>query len=168
MKKGFTLIEILVVVAIIGLLAAMATYSYQRARSAAMVAAAKDELRSIAQSVTLYQNDYSVFPPDTNRDIPPGLEAYLAPGLWPDAPWPGSVYDWDNWEDPDTGESIYQISIRFCPLGEPDLCRFPQEKWAQYFDIYSSVYYCMGGPCRPHINKPIDYPGYCVNCANQN
>ena len=165
-RKGFTLIELLVVIAIIGLLATAATYAYQKARSAAYLAAAKDELRSIAQSLQLYLNDYGTYPDDTSRDIPPGLEVYLAPGLWPDAPWPNSIYDWDNWEDPVTDQEIYQISIRFCPIGIPEECRFPRDPWAQDFDIYSSVYYCLAGTCRPHIAKPVDHPGFCVNCSD--
>ena len=164
MKKGFTLIEILVVIAIIGLLAVSAVYSYQRARQAAYLAAAKDELRSIAQALHLYLNDYGSYPADTSRDIPPGLEVYLAPGLWPDAPWPGSVFDWDNWTDTATGQKIYQVSIRFCPVGHPEQCRFPQTDWAANFDINSSVYYCLEGPCRAHVDKSATHPGLCVNC----
>lgn len=162
--KGFTLIELLVVVAIIGVLVMLGVYAMQRARDHAYMAAAKDELKSISQSLQLYMNDFGYYPPDTSRNIPPGLETYLAPGLWPDAPWPGSVFDWDNWIDPATSQHIYQISIRFCPIGKPEECRFPRDAWAKDFDIYSSVYYCIEGPCRAHIDRPIDHPGYCVNC----
>ena len=164
---GFTLVELLVVIAIIGILSSVVLSSLGRAREAAYSVKAKKELRSIHESLEMYkdENDGN-YPSDTNRDIPPGLEQYLAPGIWPDAAWPGSVFDWDNWDDPDTGEKIYQISIRFCPIGEPDECRFPNEEWAQDFDINSSVYYCVSGPCRAHISMPMDHPGYCVNCAN--
>ncbi|PIP86331.1 hypothetical protein COV42_01620 [Candidatus Campbellbacteria bacterium CG11_big_fil_rev_8_21_14_0_20_44_21] len=162
--KGFTLIELLVVMAIIGIFSSIVLSSMSRAREAAYFTRAKKELRSIYESVELFTIDNSNYPPDANRDIPPGLEQYLAPGIWPDAAWPGSVFDWENWDEPGTGEKIYQISIRFCPLGQPDECRFPNQDWAENFDINSSVFYCLKGPCRPHIGKPPNHPGYCVNC----
>jgi hypothetical protein len=128
---------------------------------------AQQEFKSIHSSLEQYKSDNNGnFPEDADRNIPPGLEAYLAPGIWPDAPWPGSVYDWDNWIDPITGDPIYQISIRFCPIGKPEQCNFPKESWAQNFDINSSVYYCIEGACRAHISRPLNHPAYCINCGN--
>ena len=162
---GFTLVELLITIAIIAILSSYVMSAVRRGRESAFEARAFKELRSINQSLELYLNDYGAYPADTNRDIPPGLEAYLGPGIWPDAAWPGSVFDWDNWADPDNpGERIYQISIRFCPIGQPSQCRFPNEDYAQNFDISSSVYYCLQGACRAHIGKPINHPGYCINC----
>lgn len=166
-SRGFSLLELLIVIAIIGILSTVILSNVRQAREAAYFAKAKKELRSIHQSLALYKDaNNGNYPPDTFRDIPPGLEQYLTSSGWPDAAWPGSVFDWDNGEDPDTGEKIYQISIRFCPIGQPDECRFPDRDWAEGFDIDSSVYYCISGPCRAHLAMPIDHPGYCVNCDN--
>jgi len=165
---GFTLIELLVVIAIWGILSSVVLASLTKARSSAAFARTKLEFRSLATAIELYIEDYGgVMPADVDRNLPPGLEVYLSSGNWPNAPWPGSVYDWDNWNNPDpghTGEKIYQISVRFCPLGHPELCRFPDEPWAVGFDYYSAVYYCVGGACRSHLSQPIDHPGYCINC----
>jgi len=128
----------------------------------------------LSSAINMYAEDHDgEYPDDVNRDVPPGLGQYLAGGSndsWPDAPWPGSVYDWDNWEDPDDSSlRIYQISIRFCPVGGTIAdCHFPNEEWAKNFGINSSVYYCIEGNCRSHIDEPIDYPGYCVNCNENN
>jgi len=161
--SGFTLVELLVIIAIIGILASIISISLKSAREKAYLAAAAGELRSIAQATEMYVNDYRDYPPDEDRDLPSGVEDYLGPGGWPKAPWPASVYDWENWDEPGTGKKIYQISIRFCPLGEPGQCKFPNTDWAEDFDYYSSVYFCISGPCRSHISKPIDHPGHCVN-----
>lgn len=166
--RGFTLIELLIVIAIIGILASIFVPTLSLVRDKAYQARAESELRSIRQALELYAGDHDQYPPDVDRDIPPGLEEYLAPGLWPNAAWSGSVFDWENWAPDELAhnpkEQIYQISIRFCPLGEPDQCRFPNQDWANNFDYHSAVFYCISGPCRSHSNQLPEHPGYCVNC----
>lgn len=162
-RSGFTLIELSVVIFIIGLLTSISFLSLREVRDRAYLAAAKSELYSVRQAVEFYVADYGDYPSDTERSVPPGLEQYLG-GHWPATTWPNSVFDWDNWIDPETGEKIYQISIRFCPINQPSQCRFPHEDWAVNFELNSSVYYCISGLCRAHISEPVDYPGYCINC----
>lgn len=165
-KNAFTLVEMLLVVAILGIFAGITFIVFSdQAKERAYYGRALKEFESFHYALLFYKEANEDYPPDANRDIPAGLEQYLAPGEWPAGPWPGSNYDWENWDDPNTGEKIYQISIRFCPLGEPEQCHIPNQPWAEYFDIYSSVYFCVEGPCRPHINKPVDHPGHCVNCT---
>lgn len=169
-KKGFTLIELIMVIAIIAILSAVVFTSVKTARQKAFYARALSEYNSMSMALTFYQADNeNEYPPDVSRDIPPGLGKYLAgenSDNWPNAPWPGSVYDWENWVDPsDSDKKIYQISIRFCPVGgQITQCVFPKEEWAKNFGVNSSVYYCIQGACRSHIDEPINYPGYCVNC----
>jgi prepilin-type N-terminal cleavage/methylation domain-containing protein len=163
MKKGFTLIELLVVIAILGILSSIILTSLTKARSSAAFARARLEFRSIATAIEMYTQDHGgIFPADVSRNLPPGLEVYLSGGNWPNAPWPSSVYDWENWTDPLTGLPVLQISVRFCTA--VGVCNIPNEPWATGFDYYSAVYYCLEGSCRSHIDKPINYPGYCVNC----
>ncbi len=152
---------------IIAILASVIMPIFSGVREEARLVRAKTEFRTIETALQLYINEYGDYPDDTSRDIPPGLETYLGPGIWPNAAWPDSVFDWDNWDDPDNpGEKIYQISVRFCPIGQPSECNFPNQDWAENFDINSAVYYCLGGACRSHIGRPINHPGYCVNCDN--
>jgi prepilin-type N-terminal cleavage/methylation domain-containing protein len=164
---GFTLIEVLIVIAILVILGSIIGTNVFLARDRAYMSRALMEFRSLSQALEFYRIDRGEYPADVSRGLPPGLEAYLAGEHWPGAPWPGSVYDWDNWADPNfQGQRIIQFSIRFCPLGEinPANCNFPREAWAANFGVNSAVYYCVQGNCRSHIAEPIDYPGYCVNC----
>lgn len=168
-REGFSFIELLIVVLILGVLATIVLAYVKRGNESTYVQRSKADLVSIYQSLEQYHEDNGVYPQDANRDVPPGLEKYLAPGIWPDAAWPGSVFDWDNWAPGnlsyDPKEQVYQISIRFCPIGGPlSACRFPDESWAAGFDVQSAVYFCVQGPCRAHSAKPVSHPGYCINC----
>lgn len=166
-SSGFTLIELLIVISIMAILMYNILPVLSRAKEKAYLTRAEMEFTSVNASLQAYLTEYGEYPPDANRDIPPGLEEFLAPGIWPDAAWPGSVFDWENWDDPDNpGEKIYQISVRFCPVGQPSECRFPDEDWAENFDINSAVYYCISGACRSHLSRPVNHPGYCINCPH--
>lgn len=164
-EGGYTLVELLITISIIAILARIILPVFGDAREKAYFVRSQQEFLSIYQSLISFRDAHGYFPADANRDIPPGLEEFLAPGIWPDAPWPGSVYDWDRYDDPDRpGREIMQISIRFCPIGQPAKCKFPDRDWAENFDINSSVYYCIEGACRAHPSRPLNHPGYCVNC----
>ncbi len=164
---GFTLIELLLVISIIGVLSTIIFPVVANARKAAYTTKAKAEFKILATALELYANDHGGgYPVDANRGLPPGIEAYLGPGEWPNAPWPGSVYDWDHWSSVDLThdpkQEVVQISVRFCPLNQPAACTFPNESWAENFDYYSAAYYCLSGPCRSHSGQPVTHPGYCI------
>jgi prepilin-type N-terminal cleavage/methylation domain-containing protein len=168
-NRGFTFIEILVTIAIIGILSAIVYVSIGKIKERTYLSKTNVELKTFAYALKMYAFEHNgAYPADVNRDLPSGLENYLnvAPN-WPDAPWPGSVFDWDNWDLGSEGH-VYQISVRFCPLnGTLAQCNFPDEPWAHNFGVDSAYYYCISGSCRAHQYEPINYPGYCVNCATQ-
>jgi len=60
--RAFTLIELLIAIAIIGILAALLLPGLSRARIAAKAAKAKVELRQVGIAVQLYRNDHDSFP----------------------------------------------------------------------------------------------------------
>lgn len=162
--RGFTLIELLIVIGILAVLASIIFSRVGGVLKKAYDARARSELAQIAGATNQYVIDQDgVWPDDVDRGIPPGIEAYLGPGIWPQAPWPGSVYDYDAFTGSD-GLPVHQISIRFCPAGQPAQCRFPDEPWAENFDYHSSAYFCIRGKCKAHPERPDDHPGFCINC----
>lgn len=61
-SRGFSLIEILIVIAIIGILASVMMPTFNSARAKAQVAKVQSELGSIRAAMTLLHNDTGVYP----------------------------------------------------------------------------------------------------------
>ena len=61
-QKGFTLIELMIVVAIIGILAAIAIPLYANVQSRARVAKVQADLRTLASAVSMYQAHTGALP----------------------------------------------------------------------------------------------------------
>lgn len=61
-KQGFTLVELLVVVAIIGLLTGMVVISIQHVKAKARDAQRVSDINSLATALALYHNDFNAYP----------------------------------------------------------------------------------------------------------
>lgn len=167
-KNGFTIVELLIVIVVISVLATIAISTFTGIQGRAYRNRAYSESSAIANAVKLYYADRGTYPADVARNIPVAIFDYTGtqdpPTHWPQAPWPGSVYDYDHFIGSDSLPAV-QISIRFCPIGGPlSACNFPAEPWAENFDVQSSAYWCITGVCRAHPDRPDDHPGHCFNC----
>ncbi len=65
---AFTLIELLIVVAIIGILAAIAVPNFLNAQLRAKIAKAESEIRSIDVALESYRLDQNIYPPTNHED----------------------------------------------------------------------------------------------------
>lgn len=66
-NNAFTLIELLIVVAIIGILAAIALPNFQNAQTRTRVAAVTAEFETLAKSLVAYHVDRNAYPPMVDR-----------------------------------------------------------------------------------------------------
>ncbi len=167
-RVGFTIVELLIVIVVIAILATITIIAFTGVQRRAYYNRAISESGAVAKAVGLYYADKGTYPADVERNIPVAIFDYTgneeAPEEWPNAPWPGSVYDYDNFIGSDGNETV-QVSIRFCPVGGPlSACQFPNEPWAADFDVQSSAYWCITGVCRAHPSSSDSHPAYCLNC----
>jgi prepilin-type N-terminal cleavage/methylation domain-containing protein len=108
---GFTLVEVMIVVAIIGLLAAIAAPAYAKARTNAQNACFIADLRTAKHAFLQYSFDHrGTYPPDVwPAIVPAGMAEYLGTFPWTQTTPIGGQWDWDNGQfGSKAGVSVYQ------------------------------------------------------------
>ncbi|MBK6404833.1 MAG: prepilin-type N-terminal cleavage/methylation domain-containing protein [Holophagales bacterium] len=103
-SSGFTLIEVLIVVAIIGIIVAIAVINYLNAIDRARQRRSMSDMRSIATAVEAYAADLDRYPPASAFILPAGLDLptlnllntvpYLQPTYMKAVP---LVDGWNSW-----------------------------------------------------------------------
>ena len=73
-QRGFTLIELMVVIVILGLLSAVVLVNVLPNQDIARVQKARTDIRALEQAISLYKLDLAIFP-----SVDDGLEALIAP-----------------------------------------------------------------------------------------
>ncbi len=67
-QEGFTLVELIVVIAIVALLAALLLPSLDRAKSSALFTKCKSNVRQLGMALTMYVSDFAAYPPSHPSD----------------------------------------------------------------------------------------------------
>ena len=95
-RDGFTLADVLLTCAIVGLLASIAIPNFLEARIAAQTSLFKTNMRVASQIFEMYTLAEGLFPPDsTPGQVPLGMGDYLARFPWSEMTAIGGYWDWD-------------------------------------------------------------------------
>jgi prepilin-type N-terminal cleavage/methylation domain-containing protein len=108
---GFTLVEILIVVVILGILAAIVTPQFVSASESAKQASFVTSLKSFASAGEMYRTTYGMYPEDASTgQLPSGMERWIREQDWVSiTPIGGS---WDCERD-DIGGYGYAMGVHF-------------------------------------------------------
>lgn len=94
-QSGFTLLELMIVVAIIGIIASLAVPAYQDYQTRARLSGLALQFDQMKLILSIYAQETGEYPDDTHIVPPPGAGL---PGYWLDETLLGGNF---NWEGPD-------------------------------------------------------------------
>lgn len=99
-QSGFTLVELMIVIAVIGLLAAIAIPAYGQYRWRAYIAETVSDFKNFEKAFITVSLDWGYFPDDSHIILPPGfgVESLISTSHWEEMTPVGGNY---NWEGPD-------------------------------------------------------------------
>ncbi len=113
-QRGFTLVEMIVVVAIIAMLVLILVPNFVRARAQAQTASCMMNIKEVATALELYQADNNRYPTASNQVLDgsdPNLLPYIKQVPVDPVAGPGSYYEYTT-RDPAEGDASYTI---VCP-----------------------------------------------------
>ena len=121
-RSAFTLVEIMVVVVIIGLLAALALPAFQRVRLNAISKRYLNDARQVRDAAERYAMEHGNFPPNGIGGLHANLRGYVPDSIFNATTTPlGGVWDWDYQQDGFTASiSVYLFTASDAQLLDID------------------------------------------------
>lgn len=146
-RGGFTLIELMTVMIVIGILAGLAVLRYADLRNHAIVASIVSDLENVRLGAYNYWADRDSFPPDAGAgQMPAGLDRYMGSSF--QFAKPKYTLDWENFQGGSGGTGGMQVGI-VVTSSDSKLMNLLASRAAgglPYFVAGSSVAFIVVGP----------------------
>ncbi len=132
-KHGFTLVEIMIVVAIIGILAMISVPSFIRARERSRATAAASDLRAFEQAFHAYNLEYGQYPQRSFTppyvifrvgELPDAMQGYIKARNWERETPCGGQYSWTASQHSFSGGGSWGSGVRHYIIikdGDPEM-----------------------------------------------
>ena len=147
-RRGFTLIELMLVTFVIGILASIALLKYIDLRNAALAAQLAQELRAIQVASLNYYAEKESWPPESGAGaVPTGLGPLLPGQLSTSLDRQQYLLDYENFSDDNGGVSL--IGVTVTTSDSKLLAKFVQylgTKAPFFMSSGSSLTYIITGP----------------------
>ena len=139
-RSGFTLVEIMVVVVIIGLLSSVAVPAFQKIQNSAKMGRLANDFRVYTSAMMTFSLEQGYYPEDSNSgDIPTGMADYISVARWNKGPSIGGVWDVEK----DGADFISAIGVHRHDVNDAFLQEF-DEKYDDG-DLSSGVFMKIAG-----------------------
>jgi general secretion pathway protein G len=153
--KGFTLVELLVVMAIIGVLATLIVGGFRSSQMRGRDAARKGDLKEITNALEIFYSDYGKYPPASGTQIA-GCSYNPATGA-------GAACIWGRSEFTDGKTTYFKVIPKDPSTGQSYIYKVDSTK--KKYQLYAHLENtqdknCIGGDC---VN-----PGITDNCGGAN
>lgn len=125
-SRGFTLVELLVVVGIIAILISLLLPSLSKARRSAQQIACASNLRQLGLAFTMYAEDHRGIYPAGNDPVSPGVWTWMGRG-------------WRPLLDPYVQRSSGNPGVFFCPADVVSIDKYDSTSYAYSMAYYHSV-----------------------------
>ncbi len=134
MKKGFTIIELLIVIAIIAILATMVIINVSGARARANYTKVLADMKEISNATKVYAISHNgVYPVEVNSGLPTEFQTEGLINTWPTPPTSDFVYKYINNTTSGAVGVYYQATSR-APLYYHDIKNFADYAIKATFD----------------------------------
>jgi len=151
---GFTLIELIVVIAILGILAGIGLTSFRTSQMKSRDAKRKSDLEQVQRAVEMYMNDYANYPTSSNDG-----EIMVN----------GSALTWGTDEFKDQKETLYIKQLPGDPRGNPEYCYVYDAGPPIVYKIYARLENTEDPKATLDVTCPVGgVPGYNYGVSSSN